>query len=102
MVKVNGTSFGQSVQGEYVALHRNWKANDLVEISFDMEWQLIHANPAVPMTLAGSPCSVILSYRPALLGRVFSPIHLGSIEEKSPLAHSTALIRSGESQVIHR
>ncbi|HYK34976.1 glycoside hydrolase family 127 protein [Alloacidobacterium sp.] len=46
-VKVNGKLAGQPVAGEYLALRRTWTANDLVEISFDMEPQVIHANPAV-------------------------------------------------------
>jgi DUF1680 family protein len=46
-VKVNGKPTGRPVAGEYLALRRSWTANDLVEISFDMEPQIIHANPAV-------------------------------------------------------
>jgi DUF1680 family protein len=46
-VKVNGKSTSQPVAGEYLALRRTWAANDLVEISFDMQPQIVHANPAV-------------------------------------------------------
>ena len=46
-VKVNGKPTGQPVAGKYLALRRTWAADDLVEISFDMEPQVIHANPAV-------------------------------------------------------
>jgi uncharacterized protein len=46
-VKVNGKPAGQPVAGQYLALRRTWTANDLVEINFDMEPQIIHANPAV-------------------------------------------------------
>lgn len=46
-VKVNGKPAGQPVAGEYLALRRTWAANDLVEISFDMEPQVVHANAAV-------------------------------------------------------
>jgi uncharacterized protein len=46
-VKVNGRPTGMPVSGEYLALRRVWTANDLVEISFDMSPQVIHANPAV-------------------------------------------------------
>jgi uncharacterized protein len=46
-VKVNGKLAGQPVAGEYLALRRVWTANDLVEISFDMGPQVVHANPAV-------------------------------------------------------
>jgi hypothetical protein len=46
-VKVNGKAAGQPVAGEYLALRRTWTANDLVEISFDMQPQIVDANPAV-------------------------------------------------------
>jgi DUF1680 family protein len=46
-VKVNGKPSGTPVAGEYLALRRTWAANDLVELSFDMEPQAVHANPAV-------------------------------------------------------
>jgi uncharacterized protein len=46
-VKVNGKPQGNPVAGEYLALRRTWTANDQVEISFDMQPQVVHANPAV-------------------------------------------------------
>jgi DUF1680 family protein len=46
-VKVNGKQEGRPVAGEYLALRRTWIANDIVQISFDMEPQVVHANPAV-------------------------------------------------------
>jgi uncharacterized protein len=46
-VKVNGKPAGEPVPGAYLALRRTWTANDLVEISFDMKPQIVHANPAV-------------------------------------------------------
>jgi uncharacterized protein len=46
-VKVNGKAAGQPVAGEYLGLRRTWSANDLVEISFGMESQIVHACAAV-------------------------------------------------------
>jgi DUF1680 family protein len=46
-VKINGKPAGQPTAGKYLALRRTWTANDLIEISFDMEPQIVHANPAV-------------------------------------------------------
>jgi DUF1680 family protein len=46
-VKVNGKAAGQPVAGEYLGLRRTWTANDLVEISFGMESQIVHACAAV-------------------------------------------------------
>jgi DUF1680 family protein len=47
IVKVNGKPAGTTTPGKYLALRRTWTANDLVEISFDMEPQVVHANPGV-------------------------------------------------------
>jgi DUF1680 family protein len=33
--------------GEYLPIHNHWSGHDHVEISFDMQPQLVHANPAV-------------------------------------------------------
>jgi uncharacterized protein len=47
VVKVNGKPEGSPVAGQYLALRRVWKANDVVEINFDMDPRVVHANPAV-------------------------------------------------------
>ncbi|TCK70221.1 beta-L-arabinofuranosidase domain-containing protein [Acidipila rosea] len=46
-VKVNGSSVEGVVAGHYLALRRRWKPNDMIQLIFDMEPQVIHANPAV-------------------------------------------------------
>jgi DUF1680 family protein len=46
-VLLNGSPVTGVRAGQYLPIHHHWSGNDLVEISFDMEPQIIHANPAV-------------------------------------------------------
>jgi hypothetical protein len=46
-VNVNGTPVNGAREGEYLAIHRQWSANDTIELNFDMTSRLIKANPAV-------------------------------------------------------
>ena len=46
-VRLNGKRVDEVKAGEYLPIHNHWSGNDLVEIDFDMQPQLIHANPAV-------------------------------------------------------
>ena len=46
-VRVNGKATDSSQPGQYIALRRQWKPGDVVELQFDMTPQMIHANPAV-------------------------------------------------------
>jgi uncharacterized protein len=46
-VKLNGAPVEGVQAGQYLPIKHRWSGNDLVEISFDMHPQLIHANPAV-------------------------------------------------------
>jgi len=47
LVKVNGKQIYGARPGNYLAIRRNWSANDVIELSFDMTPQLLKANPAV-------------------------------------------------------
>ena len=46
-VKVNGKLIDGAQPGRYLAIRRQWSANDEVELSFDMSTQVLKANPAV-------------------------------------------------------
>ena len=46
-VKVNGRQMEGAEPGKYFAIRREWSANDVIELSFDMTTQLLKANPAV-------------------------------------------------------
>jgi len=46
-VKLNGKAVEGVQAGQYLPIHNHWSGNDIVEIGFDMQPQLIHANPAV-------------------------------------------------------
>ncbi len=46
-VKVNGKEIEGAKAGEYLKIHRQWAANDVIEMSFDMRTHLLKANPAV-------------------------------------------------------
>ncbi|MGC2636070.1 MAG: beta-L-arabinofuranosidase domain-containing protein [Acidobacteriaceae bacterium] len=46
-VRVNGDSVADVEAGQYLAIKRNWKAGDRVQLSFDMTPQILPANPAV-------------------------------------------------------
>ncbi len=46
-VKVNGKEVEGAKAGEYLAIRRQWAANDVIELSFDMRTHLLKANPAV-------------------------------------------------------
>ena len=46
-VKLNGTAVDSVKAGQYLPIHHNWSGSDVVEVSFDMQPQVIHANPAV-------------------------------------------------------
>lgn len=46
-VKVNGKPVDGAQPGQYLAIRRQWAANDAVELSFDMSTQMLKANPAV-------------------------------------------------------
>ena len=47
VVKVNGREFGGAKAGEYLAIRRQWAANDTIDLNFDMTTHLLKANPAV-------------------------------------------------------
>lgn len=46
-VKVNGMPIGGAQPGQYLAIRREWSANDVVELRFDMSTQMLKANPEV-------------------------------------------------------
>ncbi len=46
-VTVNGKQVGGVESGKYLAIRRQWAANDKIELSFDMTTHLLKANPAV-------------------------------------------------------
>ncbi len=46
-VLVNGKQVQSVTPGQYLALHRQWAGNDVVDLAFDMRPQVIRANPAV-------------------------------------------------------
>ena len=46
-VKVNGQPVEGAAPGKYLPIRRHWSGNDAVEISLDMEPQVVKANPAV-------------------------------------------------------
>lgn len=46
-VRVNGEAVAGAEPGQYLAIRRNWKAGDRVQLSFDMTPQVLRANPAV-------------------------------------------------------
>ncbi len=46
-VKVNGEPVEDVASGSYLPLRRHWRGDDAVEIGFDMEPQVVTANPAV-------------------------------------------------------
>jgi uncharacterized protein len=46
-VKVNGKEVAGAKSGEYLAIRRQWNANDTIDLSFDMTTHLLKANPAV-------------------------------------------------------
>ena len=45
-VKVNGQPISGARAGEYLAIRRQWNANDTIELNFDMATQLVRANAA--------------------------------------------------------
>jgi uncharacterized protein len=47
IVKVNGKEVAGAKAGEYLAIRRQWSANDTIDLSFDMTTHLLKANPAV-------------------------------------------------------
>jgi hypothetical protein len=47
IVKVNGKEIAGAKAGEYLAIRRQWAANDTIDLSFDMTTHLLKANPAV-------------------------------------------------------
>jgi DUF1680 family protein len=46
-VAVNGAPVNGVTAGQYLALRRHWKPNDTIALTFDMNPQVLHANPAV-------------------------------------------------------
>ncbi len=46
-VKVNGEQVSGAQPGNYLAIRRQWSANDMIELDFDMTTRLLKANPAV-------------------------------------------------------
>lgn len=46
-VKVNGKPLSGARAGEYFPIHRQWAANDVIELGFDMTTHQVKANPAV-------------------------------------------------------
>src|SRR5579862_2310880 len=46
-VKVNGKPIEGVTPASYKAIRRNWSGEELVELEFDMQPQMVHANPAV-------------------------------------------------------
>jgi DUF1680 family protein len=46
-VKVIGKPIEGVTPGSYKAIRRNWSGEELVELEFDMQPQMVHANPAV-------------------------------------------------------
>lgn len=46
-VKVNGKEIEGAKAGQYLQISKQWAANDVIELSFDMRTHLLKANPAV-------------------------------------------------------
>ncbi|HVW76682.1 MAG TPA: beta-L-arabinofuranosidase domain-containing protein [Alloacidobacterium sp.] len=46
-VRVNGKPLENVTPGSYAAIRRRWSGEELVELEFDMQPQMVHANPAV-------------------------------------------------------
>jgi len=46
-LKVNGKPVENISPGSYAAIRRRWSGEELVELEFDMQPQMVHANPAV-------------------------------------------------------
>ncbi len=67
-VKVNGEVIPVSA-GTYARLERCWRQGDLVELSFDMRIQMIHAADIAPDAHPETACHVALQRGPLMLAR---------------------------------
>ena len=47
IVKVNGKAVEHVAAGQYLSIQRRWSAGDVVELEFDMQPRMVHANLAV-------------------------------------------------------
>jgi DUF1680 family protein len=81
-VHVNGTSLTAVTPGQYLPIKRHWSAGDIVELIFDMEPQVVHANRAV----AEDRGRVALQRGPI----VYCMEHLDQREHLDPMAQNAS------------
>lgn len=71
-MKVNGEIVPVSAE-TYARLERCWRQGDLVELSFDMRIQVIHATEIAPDAHPETACHVALQRGPLMLAIIGEP-----------------------------